>query len=63
MRKLLVALCCLAFPVFAAEDQRAVKEKLVADIEQLIDVRELAHLQLQFIAQHPQQRGVGVGRH
>jgi hypothetical protein len=50
MRKLLVVLCCLALPAFAAEDERAVKEKLVADVEQLIDIRPLVQMQLQFMA-------------
>ncbi len=36
--------------MFAAEDERAVKEKLVADVEQLIDIRKLAELNLQFMA-------------
>jgi Bacterial type II secretion system protein G./Uncharacterized protein conserved in bacteria (DUF2059). len=49
MRKLLLVLCCLALPAFAAEDERAVKEKLIGDIEKLIDIRPLVQMQLQFM--------------
>jgi len=61
MQKLLVILA-LALPAFAAEDERAVKEKLVADVEQLIDIRKLAELNLQLVAERFGEEGQEVIR-
>ena len=50
MRTLLTALAfSLALPLFAAEDPRAEKEKLVADAVALIDMRKLAEMNLRLI--------------
>ncbi|HUR82786.1 MAG TPA: hypothetical protein VM733_18650, partial [Thermoanaerobaculia bacterium] len=56
MRKLLVLLA-LALPLLAAEDERAVKEKLIADIEKLIDICPLVEMQLRFMASRSDHDG------